>query len=125
MTFAHELRHFIQWVSMPKVWKANQQFKKRLLECNTGFESHDLPVEKDARIEAKRIAIRIHGRKAVNRYIEKSIANPIDDLDCRNWLLVQSLDVAKPYDAETETVLFNIELKSRPYLLKDLPMESQ
>jgi hypothetical protein len=125
MTFAHELRHFIQWATMPKTWKANQRFKKRLLECITGFESHDLPIELDARIEAKRIAIRIHGREAVNRYIEKNIASPINDLDRRNWVLVESLDVAKPYDPETETELFDIELKSRPFLLKDLPMESQ
>jgi hypothetical protein len=118
MTFAHELQHFIQWATMPTVWEANARFVKRRLESVAGFDSHELPVEKDARIVAKRIAIRIHGREAVDRCIEKNIANPMDDLDQRNWLFVKGLDVAKPFDVELETVLFGNDLKSEPLPLK-------
>ena len=66
MTFAHELRHFVQWATMPAVWKANERFKSRRLDRGVGFDSHELPIEKDARIVSKQIAIRIHGREAVS-----------------------------------------------------------
>jgi len=110
MTFAHELRHFVQWATMREVWKANQQFKRRLLEFDTGFESHDLPIERDARIVAKRIAIQLYGFEAVNHYIQQSINDPVNDLDCRNWRFIEGLDVAKPYDVEVETTLFREKL---------------
>jgi hypothetical protein len=118
MTFAHELRHFVQWARMPKVWKANERFRDWLRNFDTGFDSHELPIEKDARIIAKQIAIRIHGREAVDHYVAESIANPVDDLDRRNWRFVYGIDVTKPYDVEIETMLFDDNLKSRPLALR-------
>jgi len=120
MTFTHELQHFVQYSTMPAVWKANERFKKRRLESDTGFDSHELPIEKEARIVAKRIAIRIHGLDAVNRYIARSIENAVDDLDRRNWCFIQNLDVSKPYDVEVETILFDNELKTHPLPPKPL-----
>jgi len=114
MTFAHELQHFVQWATMRSVWKANERFKDWAQNFETGLYSHNLPIEKDARIVAKRIAIRIHGREAVDRYIEKNIASPVNDLDGRNWRFIESIDVAKPYDVEVETEMLDSELKSRP-----------
>jgi hypothetical protein len=114
MTFAHELQHFVQWATMRKAWIKNQRFKDWCRNFDTGLVSHDLPIEIEARIVAKRIAIRIHGREAVDRYIEKNIATPVDDLDGRNWLFIKGLDVSKLYDVEVETELLDTELKSRP-----------
>lgn len=120
MTFTHELQHFVQYSTMPAVWKANERFKKRRMESDTGFDSHELPIEKEARIVAKRIAVRIHGLDAVNRYITKSIENAVDDLDRRNWSFIQNLDVSKPYDVELDTLSFDSELKNHPLPPKPL-----
>ena len=114
MTFAHELQHFVQWATMPAVWEANERFKSWRLGREVGFGSHELPIEKEARIVSKRIGIRIHGREAVARYIEQNIARPANDLDGRNWRFIETLDVSKPSDVEVETLLFDDELKSWP-----------
>src|ERR1700723_609232 len=112
MPFAHELQHFVQWGTMRAVFQANEKFRGRRLESGTGFDSHEMPIEKDARIVAKRIAIRIHGREAVDSYIARNIANPVNDGDSRNWIFIEGLDVSKPYDVEVETKLFGDKLAS-------------
>jgi hypothetical protein len=111
MTFAHELQHFVQWGTMRGAFEANDGFRARRLEAGAGFDSHELPIEKDARIVAKRIAIRIHGREAVDHYIARNIANPVNDGDSRNWRFIDGLDVSKPYDVEVETTLFGDKLE--------------
>ena len=113
MTFAHELQHFVQCGTMRAVFEANEAFRALRLKSGDGFDSHELPIEKDARIVAKRIAIRILGRKAVDQYIARNIANPVNDGDRRNWSFISGLDVSKPYDLEVETKLFGQELESR------------
>jgi hypothetical protein len=118
MTFAHELQHFIQWGTMLAVFQANEAFRARRLKSGDGFDSHELPIEKDTRIVAKRVAIRIHGREAVDQYIARNIANPVNDGDRRNWTFIDGLDVSKPYDLEVETKLFGDKLEShlaRPF----------
>lgn len=124
MTFAHELQHFVQWATMPAVWNANERFKDVRSEWGAGFDSHEFPIEKEARIVAKRFAIRIHGREAVDRYIGENIAHPVNDLDRRNWRFIEGLDVSKPYDLELETALFDDELKDRPRPIQPLTSRS-
>jgi hypothetical protein len=44
MTFAHELRHFVQWATMPNVRKANERFQDWLRNFDTGFVTISLPL---------------------------------------------------------------------------------
>lgn len=107
MTFAHEVQHFMQHACTPDLWRANDCFKIYCREFQPkGIYNHQFPLEQDARIVAKRIALRLHGPDDANRYIEKNVANPIDDLDSKNWRFIQDLDVSKAYDLRVETVAF-------------------
>src|ERR1700678_94070 len=118
MTYTHELQHFVQYTNMQGVWKANERFKNWSRDFETGLFSHDLPIEQEARIVAKRIAIQIHGPVAVSRYIEDNIADPVDELDFKNWEFVNGLDVSKPYDLKLQTKLLDEQLHSRNLKLK-------
>jgi hypothetical protein len=111
MTFAHELQHFVQWGTMLAVFQANERLRAQRLKSGDGFDSHELPIETDARIVAKRIAIRIHGREAPDHYIARNIASPVNDGDRRNWRFIDGLDVSKPYDLDIETELFGYKLE--------------
>ena len=48
MTFAHELQHFVQCGTMRAVFEANEAFRALRLKSGDGFDSHELPIEKDA-----------------------------------------------------------------------------
>jgi hypothetical protein len=107
MTLAHEVQHFLQCACTPDLWKANDVFKAYCRRFQPQeIYSHQLPLEQDARIVAKRITIRLHGPDAVDRYMEKNIKDPVDDLDGKNWQFIQALDVSKPFDLGVETVAF-------------------
>jgi hypothetical protein len=76
MTLAHELQHAIQHANVRTLWAVNsliRQLPKTVIE-RLRLEWADIPIEREARIVAKRIALDLCGEQAVSAYIEKRIS---------------------------------------------------
>lgn len=69
MAFAHELRHFQQWAAEPEVFKRNKKVEKL---CPTVLRL-DLPIERDAIIFSKHVAVAIMGAEVVNGWARTQI----------------------------------------------------
>ena len=104
MTFAHELQHLVQYASVSRIWGLNERFKEHQKDLQRhGVHQYQFPLEHEARLVAKQIAIKIHGAVDVERYIYCNIIHPIDDFDCDNWKFIRELDVSHSYDVTAET----------------------
>jgi hypothetical protein len=105
MTFAHELQHFVQYGFSRKLWAENLLLPRLPLHAieGTGLNWPDVPTECEARIIAKRIAVKLCGSEAVRRYIESRTAQSLDPKVIADWRFIQELDHAMPYDVASET----------------------
>jgi hypothetical protein len=115
MTFSHELQHFAQYGFRRKLWAVSRlipRLPRDLIE-RIGLTWHDVPHEKEARIEAKRVGLRLCGSEAVGQYIERRISENITASDTEDWRLSQRFDLSIPYDLEAETK--RVLQRLRPY----------
>ena len=118
MTLAHELQHFVQYDLRRDIYEQNFGFCGKL-------PNFEIPIEREARIVSKRIAMRICGSAMVEQYIAqriddaerhvksgcgpnqcslspKEIKDWKDEVD--DWRFVKHLDISIPYDLEAETI---------------------
>ena len=108
MTLAHELQHTIQRANARKVWAANTLISGLCGDVIDALKLNwaDIPIEKDARIAAKRVAEDLCGAGRVRDYIHKRIAAPGEDVD--DWRFILTLKPSDSVDLVTETkMLFN------------------
>jgi len=109
MTFAHELRHFIQRSKMRHVWAAKNLILSLIHSLDPtviralALTWCDIPTEREARIISKRIAQDLLGEEAVGEYINERIANPVTADDGADWVCVRDLSTSAPYDLAAET----------------------
>jgi hypothetical protein len=77
MVFAHELQHFVQYGCKRKLWAESRLIRRLPNEVHEKERLNwpDIPHEREARIEAKRVGVRLCGEDAVNRYIDRMIAD--------------------------------------------------
>jgi len=75
MTFAHELQHFVQYGLKRQLWAVSGLIRRLPKEVQEKEQLNwpDIPHEREARIVAKRIGVRLCGEDAVNRYIDRMI----------------------------------------------------
>jgi len=93
MTLAHELQHVIQRGNAREVWTVNslvRHLPSKAIE-NLKLEWADIPIERDARIVAKRVALDLCGQAAVTAYIQKRIAEAVQPHDVADWQFVHDL----------------------------------
>ncbi|HVN10108.1 MAG TPA: hypothetical protein VMV61_14115 [Patescibacteria group bacterium] len=128
MTMAHELQHALQHANEPTLWAVNTlvtNLSRTTLEA-LEFQWRDIPIELDARIVSKRVAITLFGERAVDRYLVEKIAEPVNDTDARDCTVVRGLSVLasvnllletrkmcsrlRPYWAELEGILQEAKL---------------
>lgn len=95
MTFAHELQHFVQHGTKTQIWAENT------LISNLGtilsalqLQWSDIPVEREARVVAKRTAEILCGAEAVRQYIVRKLAGATTSQDIADWSFIQNLDAA-------------------------------
>lgn len=101
MTFAHELQHFIQTVCNPSATAACRlafALKKETLNPPDWNDWFCFPHEREARIVAKQIALRIFGPDDVGEYIAKRIGQFKDGFELRDWEFIRGLGPAEAYD---------------------------
>jgi hypothetical protein len=95
MTFAHELQHFVQHGKNPELWAASTvlfSFEKDFYK-KAALRVFDIPIEFEARIVSKRIAVTLCGAESVNSYIENRIAEAITPEDVEDWQFVRDLKI--------------------------------
>jgi hypothetical protein len=96
MKLAHELQHFVQYGFYRNLWAASQLL--RVVQPTS-----DIPIEREARIIAKRIASRLCGVDKVEQYIARKIKEGAEAEDIADWAFVQRLDASIYFDLESET----------------------
>jgi hypothetical protein len=106
MTFAHELQHVIQRIQVPELLNANglfRQLPKTVLQ-SVGLQWSDIPVEREARAVAKRIAITLHGDEVVKQFLVQRALTAIDPIELADAHFIQRLDTSTPYVLKDETL---------------------
>jgi len=120
MTFAHELQHFVQYGFKQKLWAEGRLIRRSKGVIDVlGLRWQDIPHEREARIVAKRVGMRICGADAVNQYIHRRIRENITAEDVEDWRFSQDLDPSIPYDLPTETKRIFQRLKPYRQALED------
>ena len=97
LTLAHELQHFVQYTTNHATWATNEFFQELKVTHEDEFRrSVDFPIEREARVVSKRVAIEMHGRVVVEDFIRRERDRCItgaDVVDC-DFLLSPEADVA-------------------------------
>jgi hypothetical protein len=101
MTFAHELQHFCQFGRTPSLWVDNDRLK-----CHRTLKLYEIPVERDARVVAKRVAEGLCGADVVREYTRQKISDArrrkaVDEV--RDWRWIEKRDSAESYSLQSET----------------------
>jgi hypothetical protein len=97
---AHELRHAVQHANVRKLWALNglvHEFMD-LNKISIIKPWADIPIEQEARIVSKRVAMDFFGEQRVRAYIDERIADPVTDDDVADWQFVSSLSRASSVD---------------------------
>jgi hypothetical protein len=113
MSFAHELQHVIQRVNAPEVLSANGivRFLPEEVIKELDLQWADIPVEWEARATAKRVAVAMHGKEEVDKFIEERFAVAVNPLDRKDLQFIRQMEPSDPYDIKNETVALFVKLK--------------
>ena len=119
MTLSHELQHFIQYGFNRKLWAVNYllaRLPKDVIDI-TGLNWPDITTEREARIVAKRIGIKVCGSEAIEQYIARKITEFTSLKDLEDWRFSQDVDPSVFYDLASETEsIFERSKSYRQYL---------
>ena len=125
MTFAHELQHFVQYGFSRRFWAEGRLIPRLPREVFDieGLNWPDIPHEREARIVAKRVAVRLCGADAVRQYIDRRISENVTANDADDWRFNQQLDPSVPYDLSRETKRIFQRLRSYRQALENVLRE--
>jgi hypothetical protein len=100
MTFAHELQHFVQYGLKRRLWAESRLIQKlpKEIQVKEQLNWPDLPHEREARIEAKRVGVSLLGPDEVGQYIARRISENVSVEDVEDWRFSQEVDSSEPYD---------------------------
>jgi hypothetical protein len=119
MTLAHELQHFVQFTGNRQLWAIHVLLTK-LPSLPTHNLRHwfDLPDEIEARIVAKRVALKVFGQTAIESHIATMIAGRSSNEDVADWEFIRGLDPNSVYDLREQTIPLVEEYRSELEYLK-------
>lgn len=105
MTLAHELQHSVQHANVRKVWAVNGLVPQLRRETVVALRLTwaDIPIEREARIISKRVAVHLFGEQRVEQYIDEKIAEHVTDADADDWRFIRTLTPSSSIDLEAET----------------------
>ncbi|HEY1755199.1 MAG TPA: hypothetical protein VGG72_07355 [Bryobacteraceae bacterium] len=114
MTFAHELQHFVQQQTTPRMWAASTLVTSLPNDVINalGLRWFDVPHKREARIVSKRVAEKLLGPEVVAEYIKEKIAERVTENDVVDWECIQGLVTSAPYDLARETRLLFSRLRN-------------
>jgi hypothetical protein len=120
LTLVHELQHYVQYTTNRRTWVIDRLLQALRPTHQEEFrQSADFPIERESRVVSKRIAIELHGRRAVEEFIRQRRAlrkNEEDILDC-DFLLSSEADL--PCDATKATEALVERFRSELIALRD------
>jgi hypothetical protein len=105
MTVAHELQHFIQFGFNRCIWAWNTVVTNLPMPTidALGLTWRDIPIEREARIVAKRASETILGCERTAQYIDYRKSQRLSEKDAADWEFIQSIDAGQTYDCDLET----------------------
>jgi hypothetical protein len=119
MTLAHELQHFVQFTGNRQLWAIHVLLTKLpSLPTHNLRHSFDLPDEIEARIVAKRVALKVFGQTAIESHIATMIAGRSSNEDVADWEFIRGLDPNSVYDLREQTIPLVEEYRSELEYLK-------
>jgi hypothetical protein len=113
MTLAHELQHAIQRNSGRQVWAVNSlinQVEKSVIDALKLMWA-DIPIERESRIVAKRVAVTLLGEQRVTQYIDEKIRERVSEEDAADWQFVRTLTPSSAVDLVGSTNVLFRQLK--------------
>jgi hypothetical protein len=115
MTLAHELQHVIQRANARELWAVNSLVRRlpTIAIENLKLQWADIPIERDARVVAKGIALDVCGEQAVTAYIRKRMAEADQPHDVADWQFVRSIEPSDSVDLPEAT--YALFQRLRPY----------
>ena len=106
LTLAHELQHFIQYPTCRPIWAAGVLLSNLPnLNQEHFVRPADYPIERNARVVAKRTAISLYGTEAVSDYIRDRIRENLTPIDVVDWRFMLSDEADEVYDMDEGTRL--------------------
>jgi len=124
MTLAHELQHAIQYGAARPIWAINTvvtNLPKELIEKHQ-LQWSDIPIEREARIFAKRVCEEVIGSDRTAQYIRDRIAHGTVQRDVDDWKFIEAIDTkrASNYDLSRETHKLLCSIESCRPALEDI-----
>ena len=110
---AHELQHAIQHANARKVWAVNglvPNLDKEIIKAET-LAWADIPIEREARIVSKRVAVHFFGEQRVTEHIDQKIAERVTESDVADWQFIRTLSALSSVDLLGATNLLFQRLK--------------
>jgi len=105
MALAHELQHAIQHANHRRLWAVNglvQNLDRKIIDV-LKLTWSDIPVEREARIVSKSVAVHFFGEQPVQEYINHKIAERVTEADAADWRFVATLTPSSTVDLDAET----------------------
>jgi hypothetical protein len=114
MALAHELQHAVQRTTVRKLWAVNTLIPNlsRATIRALNLTWIDIPIEREARIISKRVALRYFDSERVHEFINKRIAANVTENDVVEWQWVRELTALSSADVAAETTLLLARLKN-------------
>lgn len=102
-------------VNARELWAVNSLVRQLPITAieNLKLEWADIPIERDARTVAKRVALDVCGEQAVSAYIQKRMAEAVQPHDVADWQFVHHLTPADSVNLPEAT--HSLFQRLRPY----------
>ena len=107
ITYAHELQHFVQYATMPRLVTLNGILRQHLKDLEPTAITTDIPIEREANIVSKRVAEVVCGTESVKAFADEQIEvmgqNDVQDEKAR-WIFFRDVPSSTEYDLLAETL---------------------
>ena len=100
MALAHELQHVIQHANARELWALNGLVPRlhKTVIAALNLQWTDIPIEIEARIVSKGMALQFFGEQRVTQFIDEKIAEGITESAVADWQFVRTLTASSSVD---------------------------
>jgi hypothetical protein len=107
ITYAHELQHFVQHATMPRLLVVNEVLRQNLKPFEPTAITTDIPSEREANIVSKRAAEIVCGVEDVRRFAEERVAvmeKAGEQDEKARWIFFRDVPSSTEYDYLADTL---------------------
>ena len=106
-TYAHELQHFVQHGTMPRLWTVNNALYGNLKRLEPSSIATDVPSEREANIVSKQVAEVVCGVEEVRRFAEDRVSfmgRMSEGDEKARWEFFRDVPTSIKYDYQADTL---------------------